>query len=281
MRLGSQREMFDTTESKELTERQKREKEYYEQYSQGFDLDKEVDFSPVICPKPRPWNSYWSVYHIAADKFLTGSRLLDFGSGPGDNALRFAKIGYQVEGFDISDSNVSIAKKLFDKYGMQDRGNFVTSPAEGLPYTDDYFDFIAGVDILHHVNIEKAILECKRVLKVGGTAVFREPLEVPFVDYIRNLGVVKMIAPKEKSFEHHITEDERKLNQQDIEIIEKIFPDVAIFRYFFLARLDRFFRKGSDPAPSMLERIDHILFKVFPPLKYLGGVVIFKMTKKS
>lgn len=271
--------MLNHTNSSELTERQKREKEYYDQYSQGFDLSQAVDFAPVTSSEPRPWNSYWAVYHLASDKFNQGNRLLDFGSGPGDNALRFAKIGYQVEGFDISESNVSIAKKLFDKYEFTGRGNFVASAAESLPYEDNSFDFIAGVDILHHINIEKAILECKRVLKNGGTAVFREPLEVPLVDAVRNTALVKMLAPKDKSFEFHITEDERKLNQRDIEIIKGIFPDVVIDRYFFLARFDRFFRKGSDPAPSLLEKIDHLLFKIFPPLKYLGGVVIFKMTK--
>jgi ubiquinone/menaquinone biosynthesis C-methylase UbiE len=264
----------------ELTERQKREKEYYDQYANSFDLEQKVDFSPVESVQQRPWNSYWSVYHIAAETFRPNQKLLDFGSGPGDNALRFAKIGYQVEGFDISESNVAVSKKLFSKYEMSSYGNFQVSSAEVLPYADNSFDFIAGVDILHHVDIAQAVKECLRVLKPGGQAVFREPLEVPFLDWIRNSKLVKRFAPKDKSFELHITEDERKLNSRDIAIIKEAFPDVEIKRFFFLARFDKFYRKGSDPHPSMLEKLDHFLFKVIPPLKYLGGVVIFVLKKR-
>lgn len=269
--------MTDKIYSEDLTERQKREKEYYEQYSQSFDMDREVDFSPIVSGESRPWNSYWAIYQLVQEKFQPGKRLLDFGSGPGDNALRFAKIGYEVEGFDISEGNVSIAKRLFNKYQME--GNFQVSSAENLPFPDETFDVIAGVDILHHVDIEKSLLECRRVLKKGGVAYFREPLEVDLIDKVRNTALVKMIAPKDKSFEHHITEDERKLNNIDLETIAKVFPNIVTKRYFFLARFDRFYRKGSDASPSVLEQLDALLFKVFPPLKNLGGVVMLILKK--
>lgn len=261
-----------------LTARQRREKEYYEQYSQTFDLRREVDFSPVVSGEKRPWNSYWAIYQLAQEEFQAGKRLLDFGSGPGDNALRFAKIGYDVEGFDISEGNVNIANRLFDKYQM--KGQFQVSFAEKLPFNDESFDVIAGIDILHHVDIEKSLIECRRVLKKGGVAIFREPLEVDLVDKVRNTSLVKLVAPKDKSFEHHITEDERKLNSHDLRTIKKVFPNLVTERYFFLARFDRFYRKGSDPAPSILERIDALLFKIFPPLKNLGGVVMLILKKE-
>lgn len=263
----------------ELTERQKREKDYYDQYSASFNLNRMIDFSPVVSKEKRPWNSYWSVYHLATEYFRPNALMLDFGSGPGDNALRFAKIGYNVEGFDISESNVALSRLVFDKNGFASKGNFQVSAAETLPYPDNHFDFIAGIDILHHVDIAKSITECKRVLKPGGVAVFREPLEVPLLDFIRNTWFVKLFAPKKKSFELHITEDERKLNRTDIEIIRRIFPHAVLKRYFLLARFDKFFREGSDPQPSILEKLDHFLMTKIPALKYLGGVVIFVLKK--
>lgn len=269
--------MTDKIQTIELTDRQQREKEYYEQYSQSFDASQEVDFSPVLSGELRPWNSYWSIYQLAQEQFGVGKALLDFGSGPGDNALRFAKIGYDVSGFDISEGNVAIANHLFNKYQMA--GSFQVSSAEKLPFKEESFDVIAGVDILHHVDIRQSMLECLRVLKKGGSAFFREPLEVDLLDKLRNTSLVKMIAPKDKSFEHHITEDERKLNSNDLKIIEEIFPNMITKRYFFLARLDRFYRKGSDPAPSLLEKLDSFLFKICPPLKNLGGVVIIILKK--
>lgn len=263
----------------ELSDRQKREKEYYDQYAGSFDLDRKIDFSPVDSKEKRPWNSYWSVYHLAAENFKQNSIMLDFGSGPGDNALRFARIGYKVEGFDISESNVAVSHMVFEKNGYQGRGKFQVSAAETLPYPNDYFDFIAGIDILHHIDIAKSVSECKRVLKPGGVAIFREPLEVPFLDFLRNTWLVKLFAPKKKSFELHITEDERKLNSTDVEIINNIFPNMLLKRYFLFARFDKFLREGSDPQPSTLEKIDHFLMTRIPVLKYLGGVVIFVLRK--
>jgi ubiquinone/menaquinone biosynthesis C-methylase UbiE len=262
-----------------LNERQKREQDYYNQYADRFDIDQQIDFSPVVSQKKRPWNSYWTVYEIASYLFKPNHRLLDFGSGPGDNALRFSKIGYFVEGFDISETNVALSKKLAKKNGVEERMHFQVSAAEKLPFTDDTFDFIAGIDILHHVDIKLAVTECKRVLRPGGVAVFREPLEVPFLDNIRNTALLKMIAPKEKSFENHITEDERKLNQEDIATIQSIFPSAVLKKYSLLSRFDKFYREGRNPRPSLLEQLDHVLFAFFPFLRRLGGVVIFVLKK--
>lgn len=262
-----------------LSERQRREKDYYDQYADRFNVEQEIDFSPVVSNQRRPWNSYWNVYEIAAQLYKPNHRMLDFGSGPGDNALRFSKIGYYVEGFDISETNVALSTRLAKKNGVADKVQFQVSPAEKLPFTNNLFDFIAGIDILHHVDIKLAVAECKRVLKPGGIAVFREPIEVPFLDQIRNTSLVKMIAPKDKSFEHHITEDERKLNQVDIDTILSIFPNATIKKYSLFSRFDKFYREGSNPRPSLLEQLDHVLFAFFPFLKRLGGVVILVLKK--
>jgi ubiquinone/menaquinone biosynthesis C-methylase UbiE len=268
-----------TSELLTLTERQIREKEFYEEYVAAFDSDHEVDLSPVKAKKKRPWNSYWEMYHIATREFKNESRMLDFGSGPGDNALRFSEIGYQICGFDICESNVVMSRRIFEKYARSDRADFIVATAENLPYPDSHFDFIAGIDILHHVDIGKSLKECKRVLKPGGVAIFREPLEVTFLDAIRNTVIVKWISPKGKSLDLHITEDERKLNSADLQTIRYVFPDITIRKYFLLARFDKFFRKGSDPHPSFLEQVDSFLMKYIPFLENLGGVVIMELRK--
>jgi len=270
-------------QSKVLTERQKREKEYYEQYATSFDINQVIDFSPIDGPmsgkEKRPWNSYWAIYEMAIDLFKNGSKILDFGSGPGENAIKFAKIGYDVEGFDISENNVELSKQVFKKYNFENKGNFQVSSAEKLNYADNCFDVIIGVDILHHIDIVESMKECRRVLKTGGVAIFREPLEVPLLDFIRNLSLVKCFAPTEKSFTLHITEDERKLNSVDVNILNNIFPNMIMKKYLFLARFDKFYRKGSYPHSSILERLDYLLIKYVPGIKYLGGVVIFVLKK--
>ena len=271
-----------------MTKRQLREKEYYEQFAASFDPGQEIDFAPIEGPisgkESRPWNSYWRTYELLIDhhkaiKHEDQARLLDFGCGPGENALRFASIGYHVSGFDISESNVQLSNKLFGHHKIQKDGEFQVSTAEKLSYGDSSFDTIVGIDILHHVDIPKAVAECHRVLKDGGIAVFREPIEVPVLESIRNSKLVSSLVPNKASFDAHITEDERKLNNFDLDEIKKIFPNMKVEKFLIFSRFDKFFRKGSDPSPSTLEKIDWFLSKWMPGFKSLGGGMVIILEK--
>lgn len=265
-----------------LTARQQREREYYNKFAANFDVENcKVDLSPVEGPlrgtERRPWNSYWALYEKALLMQTSGARLLDFGSGPGDNGLRFACMGYQVTGFDISEANIAIAKALFRKHGMS--GEFSVENAESLPYADNCFDMVVGVDILHHVDIPRALKECYRVLKPGGKALFREPVEAPFWDWLRNTKPVLGFAPKESSLELHITEDERKLNALDEAQMRIVFGKISKSHFVLLSRFDRFFREGKEPRPSFLEKIDFYLNNTFPWLGKFSGAVIYELEK--
>lgn len=262
-----------------LTSRQQREREFYEEFSKNL-KDFDVDFEPVLGKERRPWNSYWFVYEFVAQKFKhQNQRLLDFGCGYGVSSLRYAEIGYEVYGFDISINNINIAKKLAKKYDFNNKTHFSIQIAERLKYPAEFFDVIVGIDILHHVEIEQAVKECLRVLKKDGIAIFREHIEVPIFDKIRKTVFIKRLVPKEKSLDKHITEDERKLIMDDVQIISRIFPQLLLYRFNFLSRLDRFIKKTDDKNSSLLEQVDYFLFKVFPFLKYFGGSVVLILKK--
>ena len=135
--------------------------------------------------------------------------------------------------------NISAACELAQNHDLANRCRFDTMLAEKLSYEDNTFDLLVGIDILHHVEIPPAIAEARRVLKPGGIAIFKEHLEVPLLDPIRNTALVRTIAPKAESLDHHITPDERKLNRADLDLIEKSFSDVETIRFTLLSRLDR------------------------------------------
>ena len=246
-----------------LTERQQREREFYNKYVEiNNPINKSVNLAPVLSEKEkRPWNSYWAIFDFAKKEFAKDAVVLDFGTGPGENALKLAYIGYQVEGIDISDKNIEAAQKLFEDHQMEGHFN------------------VGSVENLHHVDIEQGLKECYRVLKTGGKAYFREPVEVPFLDWIRERKIVKHFFPKETSFELHITEDERKLNNFDDRLIKSIFPKTNKYYYSLFSRFDKFYRNPSDENPSLLEKIDYILVKAFPFFKKLCGAVIYELEK--
>ncbi|MDD4973352.1 MAG: class I SAM-dependent methyltransferase [Bacteriovorax sp.] len=274
---------------KNLTERQTREKEYYEQFAEKFNINRPIDFSPVDGPllekERRPWNSYWRTYEIPVD-FLRKQKetqkeyhLLDFGCGPGDNSLRFARAGYKVAGFDICEKNINSCKILFEKNNNSEQGNFLVGVAEKIPFADESFEVVVGIDILHHVDIPKAISEVQRVLKKDGIAIFREPVEVPFFDIIRNTKLVRFLFPNKSSLEAHITEDERKLNKFDLNTIKEIFPNMTIERSLVLSRFDKILRKHDNPKSSGLEKWDYFCSKILPSYGLFGGASVIILKK--
>jgi 2-polyprenyl-3-methyl-5-hydroxy-6-metoxy-1,4-benzoquinol methylase len=259
-----------------LTDRQHRERAYYDEYARRTAPDR-VWFEPVSGAERRPWNPYWFVAGLVRDAYTRrGQRLLDFGCGPGLYSVQFAHIGYEVFGFDISPANVQVAQQLSVQYGVQDRMHFQQGVAERLEYPDAYFDVIAGIDILHHVEIEPAIVECLRVLKPGGIAAFKEPVEAPLFDRLRNTRMGRWLAPKQASFELHITEDERKLTRSDLDTIMKAAPGAEVHPFRVLSRVEALF---GDRAPrwrgsSLLEMLDPPLVRVVPGLHRLAGTVV-------
>jgi ubiquinone/menaquinone biosynthesis C-methylase UbiE len=266
-------------ESHCLTPRHERERQFYEEYSKRKESD-EICFDPVTAKETRPWNSYWYVMELAKKHFRNeGQKLLDFGCGPGEFSLLYSKIGYEVFGFDLSESNISIARERAEKYHFAERTHFSIGIAEELDYPSESFDVIVGVDILHHVDISKAMLECSRVLKKGGIAIFHEPVQVPAFERWRESRIGMRLAPKSKSLDHHLTEDERKLTAGDLECVKQLDPGLAIQRFHLVSRLSRFIKSKTGGRPAILEKLDYQLIQTMPFLRSYGGIVVMKLTK--
>jgi ubiquinone/menaquinone biosynthesis C-methylase UbiE len=224
----------------------------------------------------RPWNPYWHLFALVKERFKPGSRLLDFGCGCGDNSSIFAHIGYQVEGFDISEGNLDVARQLVEKEGLTNQVHFSVQAAESLNYPDAQFDVVAGVDILHHVDISPALAECHRVLRDRGVAFFIEPLSNPLFDTLRNTRLVRRFWPNETSFERHITCDERKLTKEDLKLIGHIFPRHRIDRFRILSRLDVLLHAGL----MTLEKLDYSL-RFVPCYGSLAGTIVLTLDRRA
>jgi SAM-dependent methyltransferase len=263
--------------------RQERERAYYDQYAK-LTAPKEISFASVDGREERPFNPYWGALALVRAVYRAdGQRLLDFGCGPGMYSVLCARLGYEVFGFDISSENVRAARALAARYGFGDRAHFLEGVAECLDYPDEFFDVVLGIDILHHVDIAPAIRECRRVLKPGGLAVFKEPVEALLLEPLRNSRLGFWITPKDASFERHITEDERKLTPTDLVVIQSVFPDVTMKRFRLFSRLEQFLGglALNSSGASRLEIFDRWLLDTAPFLEPFAGAVLMQLRKSA
>lgn len=99
-------------------------------------------------------------------ELFSGARILDLGCGPGTDAVKLAKKGLKVYGFDLSEELLKIASKQLPE-GIFTQGDML----ERFPYEDDFFDGVfAKASLLHipRTKIEEVLKEILRVLKRNG-----------------------------------------------------------------------------------------------------------------
>lgn len=148
-----------------------------------------------------------------------GKRVLDYGCGRGDDALRLLDNGAaHVTGFDISDAEIEHARQAARAAGYEERTHFVVADAHATPFADDAFDVIRGNSILHHLELERALHELRRILAPGGRAVFVEPLAH---NPLLRLG--RALTPMAR------TEDEHPFTSADWETCKAVFPGFTHF----------------------------------------------------
>ena len=112
-------------------------------------------------------------------------RILDVATGTGDLALLISALGpEQVTGIDIAGNMLAIAKKKASKKGLQDRLTFEEGDAENLPFPDEFFDAVTvALGVRNFEDLEKGLLEMKRVMKPGGVMMileFSHPVTTPW-----------------------------------------------------------------------------------------------------
>ena len=102
------------------------------------------------------------------------ARLLDLGCGGGHVGFRLARLVGQVVAYDLSPDMLWAVAAEAAKRGL---GNIVTEQgmAERLPFADGSFDMVASRYSAHHWrDLAACLAEARRVLKVGGLAVFMD-----------------------------------------------------------------------------------------------------------
>jgi SAM-dependent methyltransferase len=144
-----------------------------------------------------------------------GKHVLLYGCGNGGEAPSLLRDGaVDIRGFDISETEIAGAQANAVAGGYADRVEFRTADAHQMPYDEGAFDLIIGNAILHHLDLDLALAELRRVLRPGGIAVFREPL-------VHNplLRLGRALTPAAR------TDDEHPFTVDDWKLCESYFPN--------------------------------------------------------
>jgi ubiquinone/menaquinone biosynthesis C-methylase UbiE len=170
--------------------------------------------------------------------------VLDLGSGGGNSVFPLLDLIPRA-GIVASDLSLPLLKILKDY--MEERyaeRSFAVAQlnAEEIFFADGQFDLVVGGAILHHLFFpEKAIAECARILKPGGSAIFFEPFETGHQVLALTLRSLLELNGRRRGDE------------------EPIEP--AVVRFFEALCQDWDVRKGEDKsAPQYLQIDDKWLF---------------------
>ncbi|MBM3994767.1 MAG: methyltransferase domain-containing protein [Planctomycetes bacterium] len=165
---------------------------------------------------------------------VRGKRILDLGCGHGMASVVLARRGAQVIGCDLSAGYVQEASQRAKANHASVQ--HVVCDAERLPFADEAFDGIWGNAILHHLDLELAAAELRRVLAPGGQAVFCEPWAG---NRLLNWARRELPYPGK-----HRTADESPLTFADLCRLKRSFPRLRVRGYQILAMLGRLCRSS-------------------------------------
>jgi 2-polyprenyl-3-methyl-5-hydroxy-6-metoxy-1,4-benzoquinol methylase len=134
-----------------------------------------------------------------------GVTCLELGCGTGEFTTRLLASGCTLSAVELSEATAAVCRKRTEGKAEIIVGNIETG--EGL--RGRAFDAIAGVSVLHHVNMDLCLKNTFALLKPGGRFAFSEPnMSNPQIWAERHIGFVKKWR--------HVTEHETAFRSKQL-----------------------------------------------------------------
>ncbi len=128
----------------------------------------------------------WRKKAISQLKELQPQTVLDVATGTADVAIMTYNILHpkKIIGIDISKGMLELGKKKIEKLGLQKTIELFNGDSETINYPDNSFDAVTvAFGVRNFQNLEKGLVEMRRVLKPGGKLVvleFSKPRQTGF-----------------------------------------------------------------------------------------------------
>ena len=155
----------------------------------------------------------------------SNQNLIDVACGTGDIAKLFVKHVNKLSRIACVDPNKGMISKGKEKLSKFKNINWIISPAEKIPLSDNLFDFYTiSFGLRNTANIDKALSEAYRVLKPGGRFLCLEfskiqntNLETLYKNYSKLIpSIGKIVVGEKQPYEYLIKSIEDFLNQEEL-----------------------------------------------------------------
>jgi SAM-dependent methyltransferase len=218
-----------------------------------------------LAPPPDTAYPLEYAFHLLGD--VNGKTVLEYGCGDGPNMVVLARRGARVVGLEISSEMLARARERLAANEC-DGAMLVLGSAHALPLPDASVDVVFGISILHHLDLEIASREVRRVLKEDGRAIFLEP-----VRNSRLLMHVRKLFPKRAGaspFERPLTDEEIRDFAAQSGYQGRTF-------HLILSRLANKLPIFKPPLLALCQYVDALLLRLFPSLNYYASINVFRI----
>jgi SAM-dependent methyltransferase len=148
----------------------------------------------------------------------------------GESADFHITLDCEFYGLGISPEAIKKAETAARELGFN--ATYLVADAENTTLDKDSFDIIIGSGILHHLNLDNALAELRRITKKSGCCIFTEPL-----GYNPMINLFWALTPRLRSSDEH-----PRMND-DFHKMKEYFGKVDIFYFHFFSFGAVLFRK--------------------------------------
>jgi ubiquinone/menaquinone biosynthesis C-methylase UbiE len=196
--------------------------------------------------------------------------VLDYGCGSGETALTALPVARSLHGIDISAESVAICIEKATAAGLHDKASFSVMDAERTSFADDSFDVLYETGVLHHLSLESAFEEMRRVLRPGGRALCLEALRHNpiFHSYRKRTPHLRTVW-----------ETQHILGEPEIDSASKYFGRIEkkFFHLFGLLAVPLRNTKAFGPTLAALTAVDRQVLRV-PGLRRQAWMCAFTLS---